>query len=285
MMRTTHAMQRTFRPLTLSLLLSAVLTACQSTPTTSTEPSNPAASGFNAADSDPKAIAIADQVMQNLGGRKAWDNTRYIAWNFFGVRHLLWDKQSGDIRIEFTNRDGNQITWLMNINTKKGRVKSSKDSEIKTDPELVEQGYQIWVNDSYWLVMPYKLKDSGVTLKYLGDSTTEAGSNPADLLELTFDSVGVTPGNKYHVWVGKSTGLVEQGAFFASASDPEPRFTLPWTDWKWYGPEDHRIRLSTGRGERTLSQIGVPESIPDGGLTSFDPLNWDQFATTPSDSP
>ena len=285
-MQITHSPQRMFRRLNLSLLLTAALTACQSTPNTSNlERPNTPAPGFNAANSDPDAINIADQVMQNLGGRKAWDNTRYIAWDFFGARHLLWDKQSGDVRIEFTNRDGNKITWLMNINTIKGRVTSTKESNIKTDPEILQQGYQIWINDSYWLVMPYKLKDSGVTLKYLGESTTEAGNKPANLLELTFDSVGITPANKYHVWVGKSTGLVEQWAYFTNASEPEPRFTLPWTDWKWYGPPSSRIRLSTGRGERTLSQIGILDRIPDGALTSFNPIDWDRLATTPSDSP
>ncbi len=46
---------------------------------------NPAADGFDMAGSDPKAVEIADQVMQAMGGRKAWDNTHYISWNFFGA--------------------------------------------------------------------------------------------------------------------------------------------------------------------------------------------------------
>ena len=57
---------------------------------------NPPAPGFNT-NSDAKAIEIADQVMEAMGGRKNWDDTRYLFWNFFGVRTLLWDKQSGDV--------------------------------------------------------------------------------------------------------------------------------------------------------------------------------------------
>ena len=36
---------------------------------------NPPEEGFNAAGSDPKAIAIADKTMTAMGGREAWDNT------------------------------------------------------------------------------------------------------------------------------------------------------------------------------------------------------------------
>ena len=44
---------------------------------------NPPAPGFNTADSDPKAIALADEVMAAMGGRANWDATRYITWRFF----------------------------------------------------------------------------------------------------------------------------------------------------------------------------------------------------------
>jgi hypothetical protein len=44
---------------------------------------NPAAEGFNESGSDAKAMAIADEVMQAMGGRKAWDKTRYLSWKFF----------------------------------------------------------------------------------------------------------------------------------------------------------------------------------------------------------
>ncbi len=56
--------------------------------TTAHAEDNAPAEGFNAADSDTKAIAIAiaDEVMSTMGGRKNWDDTRYITWRFFGFR-------------------------------------------------------------------------------------------------------------------------------------------------------------------------------------------------------
>ena len=55
---------------------------------------NPPAEGFNAEESSPFAVILADQVMNSMGGRKAWDDTNVLYWNFFGARTLLWDKEN-----------------------------------------------------------------------------------------------------------------------------------------------------------------------------------------------
>jgi len=104
--------------------------------------------------------------------------------------------------------------------------------------------------------MPYKLKDSGVTLKYLGEGKTQDGS-PADKLELTFNSVGVTPQNKYVVYVGTLNKLVLQWDFYTKATDEEPRFSTPWKGWKDYGG----IMLCGERGQYELTDILVSDKL------------------------
>lgn len=217
---------------------------------------NPPAEGFDASGSDAQAIEIADQVMEAMGGRAAWDNTRYIHWTFFGFRTLTWDKQEGRVRIEIP-RDS--AVYLVNVFSKEG--KAWEKGEAITDPDSLalrmKRAESIWINDSYWLVMPFKLKDSGVTLKHIGEGSTAAG--PADLLELTFKEVGVTPQNKYHVWVDKATHLVNQWAFYRNAEDEEARFTMPWLDYQQHG----EIMLSGDRGERKLENIAVSQTMDD----------------------
>ena len=185
---------------------------------------------------------------------KNWDDVRYISWDFFGRRLHVWDKHSGNIRIE----EGGNVT-LMNIHSKRGRVWQGGEEMTEADSlgKLLERGYRVWINDSYWLLMPYKLKDSGVTLKYLGERVLENG-NPADVLQLTFENVGVTPQNKYDVFVNKKTHHVEQWSYYAQYDDPEPRFTTPWSNWQLYG----KIWLSNDRGERSLSQLAVFDKLP-----------------------
>jgi len=224
---------------------------------------NPPAAGFDLANSDAAAIKIADQVMAAMGGRKAYDETRYLFWNFFGSRTLLWDKHNGDVRIESQKDD---FTVLMNIHSMQGKVKMNGAELTHPDSltKYLQKGKNIWINDSYWLVMPFKLKDSGVTLKYLKEEKTEAGKM-ADVLELRFKEVGKTPENKYHVFVDRESRLVSQWSFYPKATDTEPRFSTPWDGYKSFG----KIKLSGGRGTYQLTDIKVLEKVEDGVFEGF----------------
>ena len=269
---------------TLSLICAVLAVAC-AVPEPATEEGeapaaegavvgNPPAEGFNEAASDVKAIEIADRVMESMGGRAAWDGTRYLAWRFFAPqpegRTHIWDRYRGWVRFE----QGDQLT-MIDINTREGM--SFKDGlQITNAAELEEAlkaAYEAWINDSYWLLMPYKLKDSGVTLTYVGEGETQEG-RAADVLQLTFQDVGVTPDNKYHVWVDKERGMVEQWAYYANYNDEEPGFITPWADWSQHGD----IMLSGDRGQVSLTEIAVLAEVPDSVFTSPDPVD---MATLP----
>ncbi len=130
---------------------------------------NPAADGFNLAGSDAKAIEIADNVMKAMGGRKNWDKTRYITWNFFGNRRHTWDKWTGDVRIEGVK---DKSVSIINVNKNTGKIFRNGALVTNSDSltKYIKSAKGAWINDSCWLLMPFKLKDSGVTLKYVGDS-------------------------------------------------------------------------------------------------------------------
>ena len=245
------------------LLFTATLTAsCRSStstesPETTTETvENPPAPGFNAAASDERAMQLADQVMQAMGGRTAWDTTRYFQWNFLGFRTLLWDKQTGDVRIEVP-RDSAIYAINIQNNTGKVRLKGQEITQPDSLTKYVQRGKEIWINDSYWLFMPFKLKDSGVTLTYAGEDTLTGGS-PAEVLELRFEGVGVTPQNRYQVYVDPEDHLVKQWAYYPEAAIDTPRFVLPWNDYQTYGS----LKLGGDRGERDISDIQVLEEVP-----------------------
>ncbi len=210
---------------------------------------NPAAEGFNAEASDPRAIEIADAVMESMGGRAAWDSTRFYTWSFFGNRRHFWDKYTGDIRVEGADREsGEPYLILMNLHSGEGRAWRDGDEASGEDlADLLELGESAWINDGYWMFMPYKLKDTGVTLRYLGDGEMVDG-RPADVLQLTFEEVGRTPDNKYRVYVARDTGLVEQWDFYREAANEEPDFQVPWADWEPYGD----ILLSANRGRGSV---------------------------------
>lgn len=233
-----------------------ILTSCSDSIVESTnQETNPAAAGFNMEDSDSLAIEIADAVMEASGGRQAWDNTTYLKWNFFGARRHIWNKETNDLRM-IGIRDTFDIS--MNLDSLSGQVKWNGKtlSDPDTLTKYLQMGKEMWINDSYWVFMPYKLKDSGVTLKYLGQDSMKAGGL-ADVISLEFEKVGVTPQNKYHIYVD-STNLVKQWDFYTNSSDSVARFTTPWIDYKTYGD----IQLSSSRGPGyDISELAVGDSL------------------------
>lgn len=212
---------------------------------------------------DSELKGIKSDVLKAMGGKKAFNKTNIISWNFFGIRNLIWDKSNNIVRIDMVKEN---TVMILNINDKTGKV--LKNGVEITDNEelskLLEEALKIWINDSYWLLMPFKLEDPGVNLKYLGIQKTEEGAD-AKVVEMTFDNVGVTPDNKYHIFFDTKTGLVSQWSHFGSFKDEKPRFTMPWKDYNKYG----NIMLSGDRGSRKLSDIKVFDILDPSVFTSF----------------
>jgi hypothetical protein len=250
------------------LLLSGWLLACQRT--TERQAASPAGPVPRASlvaeqrDSDPAAVRLADRVMQALGGRAAWDRTRHVSWNFFGMRRHYWDKWTGNVRIEHED-----VVVLLNLDSRAGRVQQAA-VEITDEEALrqhLERAYAWWINDSYWMFMPYKLRDPGVRLT-LGDTVELPDGRAADMLVVTFAAVGLTPRNRYDVAIARDTGLVEQWSFYTDRDDASPRFVLPWSGWQRFG----EIMLATSHGRDTDWQIAVIDDLPASVYTSFAPV-------------
>jgi hypothetical protein len=225
---------------------------------------NPAAEGFDFDHSDPAAIELADSIMIAQGGRKAWDETRFISWNFFGRRNLVWDKHKSRVRIESLP---DSTIYLLNMKTGQGRVRIGKVelTEADTLKKMLERAERIWINDSYWLVMPFKLKDTGVTLKYLGEDSLATGKF-YNVVQLTFQGVGTTPENKYLVYVDRSDNLVKQWAFFEKASQDSASAIWPFDNYQQYGKLLLSADRSDGKGPRSVK---VDENLPDTVFTEF----------------
>ncbi|GAB3538669.1 hypothetical protein GCM10027443_34070 [Pontibacter brevis] len=202
-----------------------------------------------------------------MGGREAWNDTRYLAWAF-NDQFQIWDKKKNRFRWEM-----NDIVAIIDTQTKAGKVyvegKELQDPEEKQ--KLLKRVYSRYINNSYWLVMPFKLLDPGVTLKYVGEETTMDGVR-ADVLEMTFDEVGLTPQNKYHVWIDQKEELVTQWAFFRNYTDEAPTFTRRWSAYKDYG----KIKLASDRSnpqsDFELFHISSPSWVPNRVFNSPTPI-------------
>lgn len=241
--------------------LVVVLAACQHADQGAAVVENTAAPGFDYENSDPAAVELADSIMSAMGGRRNWDNTRFISWQF-GSRHLTWDKHTGRVRVETAD----STIYLINLHTGEGKVQVKGEEVV--DKELLEakrkEGEAYWINDAYWLVMPFKLKDTGVTLKYLGEETVDSARY--NLLQVTFKDVGNTPQNKYLLYVDLTDNLVKKWAYYKDAAQDTATFMLPWDNYKQYGD----ILLSADRADgRGPKSVRVDKQMPDTVFENF----------------
>jgi len=202
--------------------------------------------------SDPRAVAIADRVLETLGGRSRWDAARGLRWTFGSMlgdsvrssRRHAWDRQSGWHRVEGVNRQGQRFLILHTVgDTTQGSAWMDGQRIEAPDSlhKLVKRGEALWVNDTYWMLMPYKLRDPGVTLGYAGD-TTMAGT-VYDRLALSFHDVGLTPGDHYWVYVNRGNHRVEFWEMVLQGEQPPP-VGYTWEGWEqhaglWF-PTAHR---------------------------------------------
>lgn len=196
-------------------------------------------------EADARAAAIAKQVTDAMGGQRTWDVLPYLRFDFVVAREgkevarfkHWWDKRNGRCRVEGPDDKGRTVTAIFTLKDKKG--KSFTDGIVDTDPanveSIVQMGYERWVNDTYWFIMPFKLRDPGVNLKW-ARSQKKADGNQYDVLELSFGKgIGLTPGDRYWVYVNRRTHLVDHWDMLLQGQKPPPG-TATWESWTQIGP-------------------------------------------------
>lgn len=214
--------------------LSAALffTAC--TPTT--PPTNP---GRETAE-DP-ARALARKVHEAAGGARLSEvaELRFTFVYYQGDQRVFaaqhrFDRKNWRARVSWTNRQGNKVEALVDLRTKTGQgsidgVPVTGDAQA----ELAQKAYARWVNDAYWLLMPLKLLDPGVTLAKEEPRTWEGKSY--EILRLSFQGVGLTPGDTYWLYVDPASYRVVRWEMKLEGQT-EPPDAVTWTDYRAVGP-------------------------------------------------
>jgi len=219
---------------------------------------------------DQRAVALAEGLLEALGGEQNLAATRFLRFEFFGFRLHHLDRHSGRHRLEGKTRDGDEYVVLHNVNSGEGEAWLQGEKLAGEErAEWLKRAYSAWINDTYWLLMPYKLLDPGVTLKYAGQETLDEVTY--DKVELSFDSVGLTPGDRYWAYINPTTGLMDPWAYHLQdwAAEKEPTVWL-WGSWQQYGGiqlSSQRIRVSDG-AVQTLGKIRVFETLPEEVFTS-----------------
>jgi len=222
----------------------------------------------------PTVDSVVDHLNQALGGRPAWDGTHYIRFNFLGRRTHWWDKWTGRHRVEWDTKEKQHSVVLENVNTKEGSAwLDGKKLEGEKAQEMLKNAYGAWVNDTYWLIEPYKLRDPGVNLSYAGEEKLDGKTY--DKLAVSFGTVGLTPGDRYWVYVNRDSGLVDRWEYILQDMPKEgPPTAWRWEGWQKYGNimlAPHRVQVGGDR-KLELTDIAVFDQLPDSVFTSPEPV-------------
>ncbi|MBI4539632.1 MAG: hypothetical protein HY704_09030 [Gemmatimonadetes bacterium] len=221
-------------------------------------------------------MRVQRRLLAALGGQDAWERTRYMEFDWIVARpdrsatrrSHRWDRWTGDYRVE-TPMGQDRMIAVFNVKVPaNGRVwMNGVRQDGPGADSLLQRAYSIFINDSYWFLMPYKWLDPGVNLAYLGRKTEEEGRN-WEVVELTFNNVGLTPQNVYHAYVNAETGLMERWYHFPRrGADP---LITDWTDWRRCGPilvaADRPYR--SAQGHIHFENLRCETSVPEGAFAA-----------------
>jgi hypothetical protein len=227
--------------------------------------------------SDPKAVAIADRVIRELGGADRWSALPALRWSFDvsvndtvrASRRHAWDKRTGWYRVEGMNRQGQKFVFTNKLGTDEGHAwVDGQPIEGDSLKKLMKRTHSLWTNDLYWLAMSLKLRDPGVILTYDGEVKDSLPPDPHDKVGLAFDHVGETPGDRYWVYVNRRTHRIDRWDHLLQGEQPPP------TVWTLEGWEQHGgLWFATAHrqaGNRVVytRNIETPAAIPEAEFQS-----------------
>lgn len=136
---------------------------------------------------NPNADALAEKVLKAVN-HEAYKNTRYIDWSFGGRRSYKWDKQEHIVEVAW-----NDAKVILQPNNMEKSVAYLKGEVVDNNESLVKRAWDLFNNDSFWLVAPHKLFEPGIIRSIETIDGKEA-------LKVKYTTGGSTPGDSY-VWI------------------------------------------------------------------------------------
>ena len=133
-----------------------------------------------AALADERADQVARELIAALGGEGAWEKARQLRFDFLvereGTRAAefqhVWDRYTGDYRLMGRDKSGAPYAVYFNVNTRAGAAYvNGRAVEGEEKDKLLETAYGRFINDTYWLLAPWKVFDPGVSRDFSGTAT------------------------------------------------------------------------------------------------------------------
>ena len=143
------------------------------------------AAGFvAAADRDARADAVGKELIAAMGGMPAWEKARQFRFDFVVVKEgkpvarftHVWDRYTGDYRLSGTDKSRRRLRRpLQRQHESREGLRRRPPREADKQAPMLEDAYGRFINDTYWLLAPWKIFDPGVHLAYDGEKPCPGG--------------------------------------------------------------------------------------------------------------
>ncbi len=167
----------------------------------------------------PAADYIANTMLDALN-YEAYKATDYIEFTFKKRHHFKWHKAKNTCDVFWKNIKVD----LDLVNHSKSTVYVSEEKyNGKEAPDYIEKAVDLFNNDTFWLVAPYKVFDSGVERRLVKTEDNK------EALLVTYTSGGSTPGDSY-LWHVDASGKPVSFQMWVDIL-PIDGLEASWSDW------------------------------------------------------
>ncbi|WP_353778467.1 hypothetical protein [Winogradskyella sp. 3972H.M.0a.05] len=166
-----------------------------------------------------EADVLATRMLDALN-HDAYEATDHIEFTFKNRHHYKWNKAENSCEVYWKHYKVDLD--LNNYGDSKVFI-GETEYEGEDKAKLIKKAWDYFNNDTFWLVAPYKVFDSGVERRLV---KTEEGK---DALLVTYTSGGSTPGDSY-LWHFDDTGKPISYQMWTSIL-PIDGLEASWSDW------------------------------------------------------
>jgi hypothetical protein len=167
----------------------------------------------------PKAEDLTAKIEKAVN-IEAWNELNWIQWSFPGGYSYVWDREREFVQISFDDK-----TVVQDLDAGTGwRVENGQKVEGSESDKVIYKSLQRFWNDSFWLAAFTKLRDEGVTRKYV---QLEDGR---EALLVTYSEGGATPGDSY-LWIVDENGRPVAWQMWVQIL-PIGGLETSWSDWQ-----------------------------------------------------
>lgn len=166
-----------------------------------------------------KADELASKMLNALD-EEAYYNTDYLEWTFKDRHHYKWYKSNNTCEVYWDD-----FTVLLDFESESNSKVYVAEQEYNgvEKQDYINKAVKYFNNDSFWLVAPYKIFDSGVQRRIV---ITEDNK---EALLVTYTSGGTTPGDSY-LWHLDEIGMPKSFQMWVDIL-PIDGLEATWENW------------------------------------------------------